>query len=167
MTKQATVVNVADVPEEVALRGRVNDIRRKRFPSDTGLPGVNLEFGYTLIPDGYFTPRHRHNFDQIRLGLDGVFSTGHGDLAPGECGYFPEGAYYGPQEQKGDCWCIVFQFQGPSGEHFLNNEEANQTFARLVADGGSFEGGYYSKTKSEGGKINKDSYTGDDDVGGV
>src|SRR4051812_43773523 len=76
-----TVMNVADVPEEVALRGRVNDIRRRRFPSDSGLPGVNLEFGYTLIPEGYFTPRHRHNFDQIRLTLDGVFSTGHGDLA--------------------------------------------------------------------------------------
>jgi hypothetical protein len=157
MQPEITAVNLADIADEVVLRGRVNDIRRKRFPLDSGLPGVNLEFGHTLIPDGYFTPRHRHNFDQIRLTLSGTFSTGHGDLAAGECGYFPEGASYGPQDQKGDCHSLVLQFQGPCGEHFMSNEEANETYQKLLAQGGTFQGGFYTARKPDGGKINKDS----------
>ena len=141
------------------LRGRVNTIRRKRFPLDTGIPGVNLEFGNALIPAGYFTPRHRHNFEQIRFTLDGIQSTGHGDLPVGTCGYFPEGAYYGPQEQKEDSRLLCLQFQGPSGEHFLNNDEANAMHTKLVQQGGSFDSGFFRGKKADGKRYNKDSYT--------
>jgi hypothetical protein len=64
--------------EEVR-RGRVHMIRRKRLPLETGIPGVTMEYSLSVVPDGYFTPRHRHNFDQIRYTLSGVQSTG---LAP-------------------------------------------------------------------------------------
>lgn len=63
MQGSITATDPADVKEEVALRARVNDIRRKTFPLDS-VAGANLEFGHTLIPGGYFTPRHRHNLDQ-------------------------------------------------------------------------------------------------------
>ncbi len=85
--------------EEVR-RGRVHMIRRKRLPLETGIDGITMEYSLSVVPDGYFTPRHRHNFDQIRYTLSGVQSTGLGDLAAGECGYFPEGSHYGPQQQK-------------------------------------------------------------------
>jgi hypothetical protein len=155
---QVIAVNVNDMPYEEVRRGRVRTIRRKRLPLDSGLAGVTLEFSYCTVPDGYFTPRHKHNFDQIRYTLSGVQSTGLGDLAPGECGYFPEGSYYGPQKQEGDCECLVLQFQGPSGEHLLSNEEMNATYEKLIKAGAVFENGVYKGRKPDGSPKNKDSY---------
>ena len=66
--------------EEVR-RGRVHMIRRKRLPLETGIEGITMEYSLSVVPDGYFTPRHRHNFDQIRYTLSGLQSTGLGDLA--------------------------------------------------------------------------------------
>ena len=66
MRKDVTVVNLADLEMEDVRRGRVHMIRRKRLPLESGVPGVTLEFSYSIVPEGYFTPRHRHNFDQIR-----------------------------------------------------------------------------------------------------
>jgi len=143
--------------EEVR-RGRVHMIRRKRLPSETGIPGVTMEYSLSVVPDGYFTPRHRHNFDQIRYTLSGLQSTGLGDLAAGECGYFPEGSYYGPQKQEGPCECLVLQFQGASGEHLLSNEEMNATYEKLLKSGGKFENGVYKGFKPDGSPKNKDSY---------
>ena len=143
--------------EEVR-RGRVHMIRRKRLPLETGIDGVTMEYSLSVVPDGYFTPRHRHNFDQIRYTLTGLQSTGLGDLAAGECGYFPEGSHYGPQQQKGECECLVLQFQGASGEHLLSNEEMNATYEKLLKSGGKFEDGYYKGFKPDGSPKNKDSY---------
>ncbi len=42
-------------------------------------------------------------------------STGDGDMATGECGYFPEGTYYGPQEQKEDCLILILPAAGARG----------------------------------------------------
>lgn len=155
---QVTILNTNDMPFEEVRRGRVHMIRRKRLPLDSGIPGVTMEYSLSIVPDGYFTPRHRHNFDQIRYTISGVQSTGLGDLAPGECGYFPEGSYYGPQKQEGECACLVLQFQGASGEHLLSNEEMNASYDRLLKSGGKFENGVYTVQKPDGGKINRDSY---------
>jgi ChrR Cupin-like domain len=155
---KVAVVDVNDMPYEEVRRGRVRTIRRKRLPLESGLAGVTLEFSYCTVPDGYFTPRHKHNFDQIRYTLSGVQSTGLGDLAPGECGYFPEGSYYGPQKQEGDCECLVLQFQGPSGERLLSNEEMNATYEKLIKAGAVFENGVYKGRKPDGSPKNKDSY---------
>ena len=102
------------MPFEEVRRGRVRMIRRKRLPLETGVPGVTMEYSLSVVPDGYFTPRHRHNFDQIRHTLSGIQSTGLGDLAAGECGYFPEGSYYGPQKQEGECECLVRSSRAPA-----------------------------------------------------
>lgn len=158
MNAEVTVLDTNTMPLEEVQRGRVHMIRRKRLPLATGVPGLTIEYSLSIVPDGYFTPRHRHNFDQIRYTLSGVQSTGHGDLAAGECGYFPEGAYYGPQAQQGDCACLVLQFQGASGEHFLSNEEMNATYQKLIAQGAVFENGVYKGRTADGRRQNKDSY---------
>jgi ChrR-like protein with cupin domain len=158
MTPTVTIVNIADLPLEGVQRGRVNMIRRKRLPLETGVPGVTCEFSLSIVPEGYFTPRHRHNFDQIRYTLTGVQSTGYGDLGPGEIGYFPEGAYYGPQAQKGECSTLVLQFQGASGEHLLSNEEMNATYQKMIAQGAVFQDGIYRGLTADGRRKNKDSY---------
>jgi hypothetical protein len=153
-----TLLETANLPYEEVRRGRVHMIRRIRLPLESGIPGVTMEYSLSIVPDGYFTPRHRHNFDQIRYTLSGVQSTGLGDLAPGECGYFPEGSYYGPQKQVGECACLVLQFQGASGEHLLSNEEMNAAHGKLLAAGGKFENGVYKGFKPDGTPKNKDSY---------
>jgi hypothetical protein len=158
MTSTVTIVNADDLPLEGVQRGRVHSIRRKRLPLETGVPGITAEFSLSIVPEGYFTPRHRHNFDQIRYTLTGVQSTGHGDLGPGEIGYFPEGAYYGPQAQNGECATLVLQFQGASGEHLLSNEEMNATYQKMHAAGAVFENGIYKGVTSDGRRKNKDSY---------
>lgn len=158
MPQRVLVVNLEELPWEAVSRGRVNAIRRKRLPMESGVAGATFEYSYSIVPAAYFTPRHRHNFDQIRFTTYGVQSTGLGDLAPGECGYFPEGAYYGPQAQKEECGSLVLQFQGASGEHLLSNEEMNLTYQRMIAAGAKFENGVYTAYKPDGKKINKDSY---------
>ncbi|MSQ52886.1 MAG: hypothetical protein EXR28_13465 [Betaproteobacteria bacterium] len=158
MPQKVVVIDTNKVVLEEFRRGRVHMIRAKRMSVDTGVPGVHVEFSYSVVPDGYFTPSHRHNIDQIRYTLRGLQSTGHGDLAPGECGYFPEGVHYGPQKQVGDCECLVLQFQGPSGHRFLSNEEMNTTYNKMIAAGARFENGVYTGAKPDGTKINKDSY---------
>lgn len=156
--RSVAIVDTNKTEWEAVLRGRVNSIRRKRLPLDSGVPGVTLECSYVLVPDGYFTPRHHHNFDQIRYTVEGIQSTGHGDLAPGECGYFPEGAFYGPQKQVGDSLAFVLQFQGASGEHFLSNEEMNATYNRLLGEGAVFENGVHKGRTADGRPKNQDSY---------
>jgi len=146
------------MPFEEVRRGRVHTIRRKRLALDSGLAGVTMEYSLSVVPDGYFTPRHRHNFDQIRYTLSGIQSTGLGDLAAGEVGYFPEGSYYGPQKQEGECECLVLQFQGASGERLLSNEEMNATYDKLIKAGGKFENGVYKGFKPDGTPKNRDSY---------
>ena len=158
MSSDIVIVNSNDLPLEGVQRGRVNAIRRKRLPLETGVPGLTAEFSLSIVPEGYFTPRHRHNFDQIRYTLSGIQSTGHGDLGPGEIGYFPEGAYYGPQAQKGECATLVLQFQGASGRHLLSNEEMNATYQKMIGEGAVFENGIYRGRTASGGRKNKDSY---------
>jgi hypothetical protein len=155
---QVVICDTNQMPFEEVRRGRVHMIRRKRLPLDTGIPGVTMEYSLSIVPDGYFTPRHRHNFDQIRYTLSGLQSTGHGDLAGGEVGYFPEGSYYGPQKQEGECACLVLQFQGASGERLLSNEEMNATYDKLIKAGGKFENGVYKGFKPDGTPKNRDSY---------
>jgi hypothetical protein len=155
---QIVVSDTKAMDFEEVRRGRVHMIRRKRLPLETGIDGITMEYSLSVVPDGYFTPRHRHNFDQIRYTLSGVQSTGLGDLAAGECGYFPEGSHYGPQQQKGACECLVLQFQGASGEHLLSNEEMNATYEKLLKSGGKFENGVYKGFKPDGSAKNKDSY---------
>jgi len=156
--REVIITDTKAMDFEEVRRGRVHMIRRKRLPLQTGIPGVTMEYSLSVVPDGYFTPRHRHNFDQIRYTLSGIQSTGLGDLAAGECGYFPEGSYYGPQKQVGECECLVLQFQGASGEHLLSNEEMNATYEKLLKSGGKFENGVYKGFKLDGTPKNKDSY---------
>jgi quercetin dioxygenase-like cupin family protein len=158
MNTDIIIVDTNALPWEAVQRGRVNMIRRKRLPVETGVPGLTVEYSISVVPEGYFTPRHRHNFDQIRYTLTGLQSTAYGDLAPGECGYFPEGAYYGPQKQDGECVTLVLQFQGASLLHFLSNEEMNATYQKMIADGAKFENGVYTAIGPKGRKVNKDSY---------
>jgi len=106
----------------------------------------------------YASPRHRHNFDQLRLLIDGKLPvTPQRSMLPGQIGYFPEGTYYGPQADDGSGWTImIVQFGGASGEGFLSADEALTAKTSLVQEG-EFASGVFKRTFGAG-KRNQDSY---------
>jgi len=135
------------------------DLNVVQFPIDTGIPEINLRFGYDQIGDGFFTPRHRHNFDQFRYVVSGEMNMAKDtDLQQGECAYFPEGTYYGPLTQKGPVGLLVMQFPGPNGAYRIRDAEKKIAMEELKAAGGFFEDGVYKLHTTDGRKYNKDSY---------
>ena len=66
-----------------------------------GADGTPENFMYILGRQDrdFLMPRHRHNFDQIRLPIRGTMSHGNGVVVgQGEVAYIPEGLPYGPQD---------------------------------------------------------------------
>ncbi|HWA22376.1 MAG TPA: hypothetical protein VG735_08290 [Caulobacterales bacterium] len=142
-------------------RGEANEgaLKVVQYPIDTGIEMINLRFGYDQVPDGFYSPRHRHNFDQFRYMLRGEMNIGKGvDLHEGECGYFPEGTYYGPLAQKGDAALLVMQFPGPNGQYRIRDAEKRAAMEALKAAGGMFEDGVYKIKKPDGHSINQDGF---------
>jgi len=104
----------------------------------------------------FFSPRHRHPWDQIRYCISGSVPIGPGKtLDHGEVGYFPEGLHYGPQkgpERK----VMVLQFGGASGGGYLNRDEVNRAYDEL-GEFGKFENGLFTRKRGNG-KRSLDGY---------
>jgi hypothetical protein len=117
-------------------------------------------FRLTLGRDrgGHQNPRHHHNFDQIRMSLQGALSiTPEKDLEEGQIGYFPEGTWYGPQlPAKAERVTLVLQFGGASGQGFISTRQMHQGYEAL-AKLGTFEGGVFRRAAGEGRK-NQDAF---------
>jgi hypothetical protein len=64
MNREVVILDTGKLDWEAVQRGRVNMIRRKRLPLNTGVPGLTIEYSLSVVPEGYFTPRHRHNFGE-------------------------------------------------------------------------------------------------------
>ena len=130
-----------------------------QYPIDTGLPDINFRFGFDQIGDGFYTPRHRHNFDQFRYVLFGQMNLGKGlELQAGELVHVPEGTYYGPLNQHGPVGLLVIQFPGPNGAYRISDAEKAKAMEELRAEGGYFEDGIYKVKQADGTTVNKDSY---------
>ena len=135
------------------------DVTVALYPIDTGIRDINLRYGRDQVVDGFYTPRHRHNFDQFRYVVSGAMNIAKGvELEEGECAYFPEGCYYGPLTQKGPVTLMVMQFPGPNGAYRIRDSEKRVAIDALKQAGGYFEDGVYKIKKPEGGTINQDSY---------
>jgi quercetin dioxygenase-like cupin family protein len=117
--------------------------------------GNNLWLSLSEMEDGWYSPRHRHNFDQIRYVLDGETGFTEWDLHAGECAYFPAGAHYGPQEQHGSALLFTLQWVGAGGDYYLAPEQVEETVARLKARDPEFGRG--GKGVDEDGR-ERDSY---------
>ncbi len=98
-------------------------------------------------------PRHRHDFDQLRMTLSGTAEWTPGNPTPPGCiTYFPAGCYYGPygrQEKEH----LHIQFEGPNGEPFIDYDSLRAARDAL-AKKGSFDMGFYSWV-DEKGKVHK------------
>ncbi len=107
------------------------------------------------------SPRHRHNFDQVRFALDGSTNIGpKRNLEPGDLAYFPEGTFYGPQNQEEvgkPSLTMVIQFGGPSGNGYMSMDQHDEN-AKLLKAHGDFDGGVYKRHNPGDGRKNQDAY---------
>ena len=107
-------------------------------------------------------PRHRHNFDQIRMCLEGPGKQNFGKdkwIAPGEIAYFPEGTPYGPEQSNTERLSITLQFGGASRSGFISSARLHQGMEEMKAFG-TFEKGIFKRIGqlAPGEKRNQDSY---------
>ena len=105
---------------------------------------------------GWRTPRHRHNFDQVRYVIKGELPYGENlNLPEGWIAYFPESVPYGPQERAEGLETMVLQFGGASGGGYLSvagREKANAELNKI----GTFKGGMFHWTDQNGVSHSRD-----------
>ncbi|WP_244492561.1 cupin domain-containing protein [Aureimonas sp. AU22] len=105
---------------------------------------------------GWGTPRHRHNFDQIRYVLKGKYpASPHKIMGEGSVAYFPESVHYGPQDRPEGLEMMVIQFGGSSGDGFLSTPKREAANEALKAKG-EFKNGIFTWFDEKGGKHNMD-----------
>lgn len=109
-----------------------------------GGEGRSFEFNIVQFGgDDFYSPRHRHNFDQIRIGLTGETSYGEKQLIrPRMIGYFPEGTWYGPLEVNQPSVQAILQFDGASRCGYVSYDLLDKATEELRKEG-TFSGGFY------------------------
>jgi hypothetical protein len=116
----------------------------------------NYKFFLSKESADFYSPRHRHPWDQIRFCLDGSVPIGpRKSVDEGEIGYFPEGVHYGPQDGD-DRFVAILQFGGASGQGILSSGQVNRGFDELSSEGTFVDGVF--RRKSGPGKRNQDGY---------
>jgi hypothetical protein len=129
-----------------------------------GVEGSSSNFHLFLADTDttFKSPRHRHNFDQLRFGLSGRTNIGPAkNIEIGDVVYFPEGTRYGPQNQDetGEkSLCLVVQLGGPAGNGYMSKRQLAAGLGRLQK-AGVFEGGVFTRhAPTDGDRKNQDSY---------
>src|SRR3954470_9790879 len=152
------VVNITDVPVVERQHARAGLFHSQALLNGPEGSPENFYLQLSHLHNDFFSPRHRHNFDQVRVQLVGDASfTRDGVMRPGTVGYFPEGVYYGPQENAGESRTLVLQFGGASGSGYISEERCQQGVEELKAFG-TFEKGVFHRPKEDGGRKNQDAY---------
>ncbi len=117
----------------------------------------NFDLMIVEMQNDYTTPRHRHNFDQVRIMLQGYFEWAPGTPQPeGTVGYFAEGTYY-TQKGVGPSRTLVLQSGGATGHGYTSNRQLQAGIAELK-ESGDFHDGVYSHTLPDGKRENLDGY---------
>jgi hypothetical protein len=154
------IVQADDIPLKRGLEHRGGTFHGRIMVE--GEPGAldNFQVSYGEMGGDFNSPRHRHNFEQIRYQLEGVLDYGRdGRLSAGMVGYFPEGIYYGPQSQDPaiSCKTIVLQYGGASGSGYLSQGEV-QAGMQELRQHGEFQDGVFRRRADVEGKRNLDGY---------
>ena len=154
------IVQTDDIPLKRGLEHRGGTFHSRIMVE--GAPGTldNFQLSFGQMGGDFHSPRHRHNFEQIRYQLEGQLDYGRdGKLAAGMVGYFPEAVYYGPQTQDPaiSCKTIVLQFGGASGSGYLSQAEVRAGMEHLRGEG-EFKDGVFRRRADVEGKRNMDGY---------
>ena len=153
------IIHAAEMPwgESLVAQRAGGEVAHKRlFEGEEGSPD-NYMLVMSKEPKSFFSPRHRHPWDQIRFSLEGRIPIAKGLFVEGgEIAYFPESAHYGPQEGGDDRIVILLQFGGASGQGFIGPDRVKQARLELEKQG-RFEGGIFTRDVTEG-RRNWDAY---------
>jgi hypothetical protein len=127
-----------------------------------GEPGTIGNFSLVLGRNegDFYSPRHRHNFEQIRYAFEGTLDFSKtGKLEQGMVGYFPEAVSYGPQVQADGqvSTALVLQFGGASGSGYLSRDEVKAGMEDLKKYG-EFKDGVFHRHDAKDGKVNLDGF---------
>lgn len=118
----------------------------------------NYELALLDIAPEYHAPRHRHNFDQVRIMLRGDFEWAPGQpQREGTIGYFCEGTYY-TQRGLTQNRTLLLQCGGASGNGYMSARQLSEGVAALTTSGGQFHDGIYTWFDANGRKHNRDAY---------
>jgi quercetin dioxygenase-like cupin family protein len=121
---------------------RAKDHQTQRFSVTHRETGFHVWCHHSSTEKGSGSPRHRHNFEQIRYVLEGHINYGKKKYGPGTFIYVPESVYYGPQTRDDEATrVLLLQFPGPSGVPKFNTEEIREGQNRLCAQGVVFQKG--------------------------
>jgi hypothetical protein len=149
--------------DEIPIRADASNVRsgvlkkQEFLVGDENSPG-NFKFGLFYQTGDFFSPRHRHNFDQFRFQIEGDCDFGRNSkMKPGVLGYFSEGAYYGPQSSDNANLVAVVQFGGPSGSGYLSQSQVDAAYFEMKKYG-TFDKGVYRRHDGVAGKKNMDSF---------
>lgn len=116
----------------------------------------NFEFTEVKVDGAYETPRHRHNFDQVRIMLEGEFNYGRATQKEGMIGYFPAGTFY-RQNAKTSSVTLLLQVGSACLQPYLDYDQVEEAAARL-AQKGTFSDGLYRWAGEDGGDHVRDGY---------
>jgi hypothetical protein len=120
---------------------------------------ANYKFGWSTGrgEQSWETPRHRHNFEQIRYVIEGDYSmTKTKSIPAGAVGYFSESCYYGPQVKNPNLTMLTVQYGGPSGYGYVNSSQRKAALEALRQRGGTFNNGIYTWVDDKGTHHNQD-----------
>jgi len=149
--------SVADTAKAKFTNFRGGDVSTKVLVTGKAGDAGSFELKFHRLTGGFETPRHRHNFEQIRWVFEGKWTLGKGKyLNTNEVGYWTEGVHYGGPAEE-DIVAMSVQFGGPSGFGILTYEQLENGRAELSRNG-AFVEGIYTWVDSEGRKHNRDGY---------
>lgn len=154
------IVQGDELPLERGLEHRGGTFHFRRLME--GEPGTlgNFQLSYGQMGGEFYSPRHRHNFEQVRFQLEGTLDYDRdGKLTKGMVGYFPEGMHYGPQTQQPDETpiTVVLQCGGASGSGYLSRNEVKAGMDAMAGEG-EFKDGVFRRKDGVEGKRNVDGY---------
>src|SRR4051812_29535060 len=133
------VAHAEDSAQINSVRGAEREFKTLLVGDDTALDNFRL---YFVRQKGEVdVPRHKHNFDQIRMCLEGE-GQNYGErkwIKAGELAYFPEGTAYGPERSNCERLSITLQFGGASPHGLFSSKRVAR------APGGVEEVGSLSK----------------------
>src|SRR5215813_7416727 len=153
------VAHAADSAQINSVRGAEREFKTLLTGDDTALDNFRL---YFVRQKGEVdVPRHKHNFDQIRMCLEGE-GQNYGErkwIKAGELAYFPEGTPYGPERSNCERLSITLQFGGASRNGFVSSARLQRAMEEM-REFGSFEKGIFKRIGqlAPGEKRNQDSY---------
>jgi len=133
---------------------------RRLFKGDPAKPG-NFEMVLLRSPRSDASihfPRHRHDFDQVRLTLAGKPAWApKREVPPGHVVYTAAGTFYGPYDRFADEEQLHIQFEGANHARFLDYDTLAQARREMAANG-RFERGIYVTSDSGGRETKSDAH---------